>query len=148
MCTMLCTKIWTTWLFCGIWYTHAKNVSLGFNVSYVFISIYKNGPEPLITRRSLVRIQPPLLLENKGLALIRESFINLLLKSAKHILRYHHLTLSNLITTNGIRHEKDLQVDKCKCLRRNALNNRRRWDSNPRITVLQTVALVHLATPP
>ena len=27
-------------------------------------------------------------------------------------------------------------------------NNRRRWDSNPRITVLQTVALDHLATPP
>jgi len=26
--------------------------------------------------------------------------------------------------------------------------DRRRWDSNPRITVLQTVALVHLATPP
>lgn len=25
---------------------------------------------------------------------------------------------------------------------------RRRWDSNPRITVLQTVAFGHLATPP
>ena len=29
-----------------------------------------------------------------------------------------------------------------------AEKKRRRWDSNPRITVLQTVALVHLATPP
>ena len=31
---------------------------------------------------------------------------------------------------------------------KNAIVERRRWESNPRITVLQTVALGHLATPP
>ena len=70
---------------------------------------------------------------------------------------------SNQISTNGTGEHQALETkDICKSLDSEMLgnennqvsplgnekNNRRRWDSNPRITVLQTVALGLLATPP